>query len=205
MRHFEYARHRKRGVSVRRWSPLIGRRPSLCFLLAVKQLLSAQDRNRYPNGRNGMAKRRTDDCALLHSPSKRRCRLLRLVDVQRGSASPSGGVHSPSLLVLAASGSRKRSFYTEAAEEQTPDEASPGRKITRASPVLMEPTSGCSSDRVFLNANLAPTCSETWPREDCTRLDTKSPKIRDKVSFFKQDGAVVCVDYCTPTLLTTGR
>lgn len=154
------------------------------FLLLVKQLLSEKGRklrNQYPNRINGMAKRRTDDFVLLHSPSKRLCRSRRLVDVQRRSPSPDGGVNSPSLLVLSASRSRKRSFYSEDFEVQTQEETSVGRKITRASPVLMERMSGCLSDRC--RANSSPTCSETWPPADGTPLYTISPKSRDTVSY----------------------
>lgn len=159
-------------------------------------------RNRYPTSINGMAKRRADDFVLLHSPSKRLCRSLRLVDVQRGNTSPAGGVNSPSLLVLPASPSRKRSFYFEDLDEQTQEEATDGRKIRRASPVLMERTSGCSSDRCSTDS--APTRSETWPREDCTRLDTIGPKIRAKVSYLNNAG-LLGEDYYTPMPLTTGR
>lgn len=127
-----------------------------------------------------MAKRRAGDFVLLQSPYKKLCRSLHLVDAQQASASPAGGVNSPSPLLLPASRPRKRSFYFEDLDEQTEQEATVGRKITRASPILMERTSGCPSDRC--SANSAPACSETWPRGDRTRLATISPKIRDEVS-----------------------
>lgn len=114
-----------------------------------------------------MAKRRADDFVLLHPPSKRLCRSLRLVDVQRGNAFPAAGVNAPSLLVVPAGRPRKRTFCLE---DQTQEEEPVAWKITRASPGWMERTSDCGAP------------SETWPREDCTRLDTNSPKIRAKVS-----------------------
>lgn len=135
-----------------------------------------------------MAKRRAEDTLLHDSPSKRCCRSLYSVDMQRVSMDPPGGVSPPSLLALLGSRSRKRPLYFQDPEklEREEVEACLYRKATHcatrkhSATALTERTSGNFQDSRSPSSALI--SSKKRPREDCAGTETIMTEENDKVN-----------------------
>lgn len=136
-----------------------------------------------------MAKRQAEETLLNDSPSKRCCRSLYGVDMQRVSMAATGGVSPPSLLALLGSRSRKRPLYFEDPEklQREEEDASLYRKTTHcgtrklAVKVSAEQTAGNFQDSRSPSSALI--SSKKRPREDCAASETIITKENDKVNY----------------------